>query len=125
MGMSKIVSFVIPLWLVFGGGAIVLTSSDTSEVVAASNMPDAKSNVEQGNIGANAPSLGWPAVNTEYLSIKYRPATRFRQLMSEKVSCNTRHHNSGDVIRTCMNCMTPRKQDACSAGDPDYPNDWH
>ena len=34
MKRSTIVSFVIPLALVFGGGAIVLTSSDTSDVAA-------------------------------------------------------------------------------------------
>ena len=41
MKRSTIVSFVIPLALVFGGGAIVLTSSDTSDV-AAPNISNAK-----------------------------------------------------------------------------------
>lgn len=105
MGMSKIVSFVIPLSLVFGGGAIMLTQSDTSEVVAAPNVSEAKLTISQENIGPVATASGWPTVNkSEYLSIKYGPDTNFHQVMSEKISCITCHHNSGDEIHACKDC---------------------
>lgn len=105
MGISKIVSFVIPLSLVFGGGAIVLTSSDTSDV--APNVSDANVTVQPVNFEAvsMASDNEWPTVNeTEYLSIKYGPATEFHNVMSEKVSCITCHHNSGDEIHACKDC---------------------
>ncbi|CAG1007703.1 MAG: hypothetical protein OIN86_00525 [Candidatus Methanoperedens sp.] len=105
MKMSTLVSFVIPLALVFGGGAIVLTSSDTSDVVAAPNVSEAtipRSNIETVALASNN---GWPTVNkSEYLSIKYGPATEFHKIMSEKVSCITCHHNSGDEIHACKDC---------------------
>ena len=107
MGMSKIVSFVIPLSLVFGGGAIVLTSHDTSEVAASPNVSDVKVTIQPGNFEPVALSSNnaWPTVNeSEYLSIKYGPATSFHNVMSEKVSCKTCHHNSGDEIHACKDC---------------------
>src|SRR3989337_1383664 len=79
MKRSTIVSFVIPLALVFGGGAIVLTSSDTSDV-AAPNISNATVAVQSDNIRQVrlASNNGWPTVNkSEYLSIKYGPATDF------------------------------------------------
>ena len=105
MGMSKIVSFVIPLSLVFGGGAIVLTSHDTSEV--APNVTDAIVDIQPVNSQqvVLASNNGWPTVNkSEYLTIKYGPATAFHDVMSEKVSCTTCHHNSGDEIHACKDC---------------------
>lgn len=105
-GMSKIVSFVVPLSLVFGGGAIILTSQDTSEV-AATNVPDAAATIQQVNL-EHAPVISndtWPTVDkSEYLAIKYGPATGFHKVMSEKVSCQTCHHNSGGEIRACKDC---------------------
>jgi len=102
MGVSKIVSFVIPLSLVFGGGAIVLTSQDNSEAGVqdvATIQPD---NLKPVVVSSNN---GWPTVNkSEYLSIKYGPATEFHDVMSKKVSCQTCHHNSGDKIRACKDC---------------------
>ena len=102
-GMSKIVSFVIPLSLVFGGGAILLSSSETSDTPAP--------NVSELN-ATNTPTVsepvvknGWRTVNrSEYLNIKYGPATEFHNVMSEKVSCTTCHHNSGDEIHACRDC---------------------
>ncbi len=107
MGMSKIVSFVIPLSLVFGIGAVALTSSDTSDIAAAPNVSDVQVAIEQGNIEPVSLSSNdvWPTVNkSEYLSIQYGPATEFHNVMSEKVSCKTCHHNSGDEIHACKDC---------------------
>ncbi|MFZ3382403.1 MAG: cytochrome c3 family protein [Candidatus Methanoperedens sp.] len=107
MGRSTIVSFVIPLALVFGGGAILLTSSDTSDVAAPPNISGATVTIQPDNIGqvTLASNNEWPTVNkSEYLSIKYGPATQFHKIMSEKVSCNTCHHNSGDEIHACKDC---------------------
>lgn len=104
MGMSKIVSFVIPLALVFGAGAVALTSSDTSDVAV--NVSDVNLTTGQGNIEPVALSSKdvWPTVNkSEYLSIKYGPATEFHSVMSEKLSCRTCHHNS-DEIHACKDC---------------------
>jgi hypothetical protein len=104
MGMSKIVSFVIPLALVFGAGAVALTSSDTSDVAA--NVSEVNLTTGQGNIEPVSLSSNdvWPTVNkSEYLSIKYGPATEFHSVMSEKLSCETCHHNS-DEIHACKDC---------------------
>jgi len=107
MGKSTIVSFVIPLALVFGGGAILLTSSDTSYVAAPPNISEATVTIKPDNIGqvTLASNNEWPTVNkSEYLSIKYGPATQFHKIMSEKVSCTKYHHNSGDEIHACKDC---------------------
>lgn len=107
MGMSKIVSFVIPLSIIFGGGAVILSSSGTSDSPAVSNTTEAAI-VELTADHKNAePDINksWPTVNkSEYLSIKYGPATAFHSVMSEKVSCTTCHHNSGDEIHACKDC---------------------
>lgn len=106
MGMSRIVSFVIPLSIIFGGGAVLLSSSDTSDASSVLNATEAA--IEQTTDLKNAePALknNWPTVNrTEYLSIKYGHATEFHSVMSEKVSCSTCHHNSGDEIHACKDC---------------------
>lgn len=106
VGMSKIISFVIPMSLVFGGGAVLLTSHGSSEI-AASNVSELNTTIQKGNIEpvAMASNNEWPTVNkSEYLAIKYGPATEFHKVMSEKVSCNTCHHNSGDEIHACRDC---------------------
>ena len=107
MGMSTIVSFVIPLALVFGSGAVLLTSSDTSDAVSALNVSEAQVIIQPENIEtvSLASNNAWPTVNkSEYLSIRYGPATEFHKIMSEKVSCVTCHHNSGDEIHACKDC---------------------
>src|SRR3990172_7336803 len=106
MRMSKIISFVIPMSLIFGGGAVILTSHDTSEA-AAPIVPESDVIIQKGNNepAAMASNDGWPTVNkSEYLAIKYGPATGFHTVMSEKVGCNTCHHNSGDKIKACKDC---------------------
>ncbi|MCX9081637.1 MAG: hypothetical protein OIN83_05520 [Candidatus Methanoperedens sp.] len=106
MGMSKIVSFVIPLSLMFGGGAILLSSSDTSDIPVVANATEAAVIAHPGIAEKVAlSSNAWPTVNkTEYLSIALGPATAFHAVMSEKLSCTTCHHNSGDEIHACKDC---------------------
>lgn len=106
MGMSKIVSFVIPLSLIFGAGAIALSSSETSDIPAVTNATEAAVTALPGNGGEVAiSSNAWPTVNkTEYLSITLGPATAFHAVMSEKLSCTKCHHNSGDEIHACKDC---------------------
>ncbi|NJD53394.1 MAG: hypothetical protein FIB07_11060 [Candidatus Methanoperedens sp.] len=107
MKRPTIVSFVIPLALVFGAGAIVLTSSDNSDVASAPDISNVSVAIQPGNIKETrlASNSGWPTVNkSEYLSIRYGPATEFHKIMSEKVSCTTCHHNSGDEIHACKDC---------------------
>lgn len=106
MGMSKIVSFVIPLSIIFSGGAIILSSSEPADIPAVTNATNASMITPTGNIGeVEMSSDKWPTVNkSEYLSIAYGPATAFHAVMSEKVSCTTCHHNSGDEIHACKDC---------------------
>jgi len=103
--MSRVVSIVLPLSLVFGGGAIVLSASDTPDNASVINISDAVVPVQTGSPENAASYSGWMKVNTsEYLSIKSGPATEFHSIMSEKVSCKTCHHNSGDEIHACKDC---------------------
>lgn len=108
LGISKIVSVVVPLSLVFGGGAILLSAQDTTEAGPALNVTDANQSFQQPeSFGDSQIALrsNWPTVNkSEYLDIKYGPAVSFHNVMSEKVSCKTCHHNSGDVIHACKDC---------------------
>lgn len=106
MGMSKIVSFVIPLSIIFGGGAVMLSSSEPSDISVVTNATDVAAIMPTGTIDKVEMSPNtWPTVNkTEYLSITYGTATAFHAVMSEKVSCTTCHHNSGDEIHACRDC---------------------
>jgi len=102
-----IVSIVLPLSLIFGGGAVVLSESDTPDNISVVNMSDVIVPVQtEGTELVNAtPDTGWMKVNeSEYLFIKYGQATEFHSIMSEKVSCTTCHHNSGDEIHACRDC---------------------
>ncbi|MCE8426062.1 MAG: hypothetical protein J5U17_09845 [Candidatus Methanoperedens sp.] len=101
------VSVVIPLSLLFGGGAIIMASNDAIDVADASNVSGSITAIQPVNVEpvAAAPNNGWPQVDrTEYLAIKYGSATEFHRVMSEKVSCITCHHNSGDEIHACKDC---------------------
>jgi hypothetical protein len=104
--LSKVVSIVLPLSLVFGSGAVVLSASDTPDNVSV-NMSDVIVPVQ--TVGAEsviaASDNGWMKVNeSEYLFIKYGQDTEFHSIMSAKVSCTTCHHNSGDEIHACRDC---------------------
>ncbi len=105
--MSRVVSIVLPLSLVFGGGAIVLSASEAPDNASVINISDAivpAQTVNTENVIA-ASDNGWMKVNeSEYLFIKYGQATQFHSIMSEKVSCTTCHHNSGDEIHACKDC---------------------
>ena len=105
--MSRVVSIVLPLSLIFGGGAIVLSASDTPDNASVINISDAIVPVQTMNAEnvTAASNNGWMKVNeSEYLFIKYGQDTEFHNIMSEKVSCKTCHHNSGDEIHACKDC---------------------
>ncbi|VVB86008.1 Uncharacterised protein [uncultured archaeon] len=106
-GMKRIVSLVIPLSLIFGGAAIVVNTHATPD--SAPNITAITATSEKNfDTGATVPVSNldkWFRVNnSEYLSITYGPDTKFHQVMSEKVSCQTCHHNSGNEIRACRDC---------------------
>lgn len=103
--MSRVVSIVLPLSLVFGGGAVVLSESDAPDNVPVINMSDVIVRTGGSEPVIAASDNGWMKVNeSEYLFIKYGKATQFHSIMSEKVSCTTCHHNSGDEIHACRDC---------------------
>ncbi len=105
--MSRVVSFVIPLSIIFGGGAVILTSNNNADVASATNGSDINASIQQASaVPTVVPSNnGWLTVNeSEYLAIKYGPATKFHDVMSKKLSCTTCHHNSGNEIRACKDC---------------------
>jgi len=106
---KKIVGWVIPLMLIFAGGAIALNKYfelDTIDGVASAtadniSFPEYYSN---GTPNIIADHGTWLSVNnSEYLAISYGSATKFHQSMSEKISCRECHHNSDD-IRACKEC---------------------
>ncbi len=99
-GMKRIVSLVIPLSLIFGGAAAVVSTHADPDT--ASNVPGM---IENQSAAIPAHIHEWLSVNnSEYLSITYGQATKFHQVMSEKVSCSVCHHNSGDEIHACRDC---------------------
>jgi len=104
--MSRVVSIVLPLSLVFGGGAVILSASDAPDNASVINMSDVIVPVQTVSAeNVTSASNGWMKVNeSEYLFIKYGQATEFHSIMSEKVSCTTCHHNSGDEIHACRDC---------------------
>lgn len=105
--LSRVVSIVLPLSLVFGGGAVVLSASDTPDNASVINISDAIVPVQtEGAENVLAASdNGWMKVNeSEYLFNKYGQDTEFHKIMSAKVSCTTCHHNSGDEIHACKDC---------------------
>ncbi len=107
--MRRLVSLLIPASLIFGGAAIVIASyfnPDIAAVPAAneSTLLESYSNSSPVSIAAHNPGKWLQVNNSEYLSISYGPATEFHQVMINKVSCKTCHHNSGDEIRACKDC---------------------
>ena len=106
---KKIVSVAIPLSLIFSGAAVVLATNGSQEPVAnttvqESAIPEYYSNGSPATITAHS-SAEWLNVSSpEYLAITYGPAVKFHQLMSDKVSCKTCHHNSGNEVRACKDC---------------------
>lgn len=107
--MKRAVSVIIPISLVFGGAAVVLATHGNPEVTAAPAVPESAfpeyySNGSPATVATHSQDK-WLRVNTsEYLSIKSGPATKFHQVMSEKVSCIVCHHNSGEEIHACRDC---------------------
>ncbi|HEY9245953.1 MAG TPA: hypothetical protein VIO11_03810, partial [Candidatus Methanoperedens sp.] len=109
--MSKVASMVIPLSLIFGGGAIVMTTYGTTDAVPAQNvsestLPEMHNSGDIVDLSANDKDKAFRVNDSEYLSIKYGPATAFHDIMSTKVSCTTCHHNSKDEIHACRDCHT-------------------
>ena len=107
--LKKVVSAVIPLSLIFAGAAFVLATNGNPEPDAApraleSAFPEYYSNGSPATITSHNLEK-WLRVNdSEYRAITYGPAVKFHQVMSDKVSCQTCHHNSGDEIRACKDC---------------------
>lgn len=108
---NKIVSIIIPLSLIFAGGAIALnkyfeldTVGDTASATPDIRFPEYYSNGTPAIITSHSPEKWLNVNNSEYLDISYGPATKFHQIMSNKVSCKTCHHNSGDDIHACKDC---------------------
>ncbi len=107
--MKKIVSVAIPLSLVFSGAAVVLATTGSQEPAANTTVPDSAIPEYYGNgspatIAAHGSSEWLNVSNQEYLAITSGPAVKFHQIMSDKVSCSTCHHNSGNEIRACKDC---------------------
>jgi hypothetical protein len=103
--MKKAVSVVIPLSLIFGGMAVVVDThadpdTNATDVIVPLNHTDINS---AAALPASQDKL-FRVNNSEYLSITYGPATKFHQVMINKASCKTCHHNSGDEIHACKDC---------------------
>lgn len=94
----KMVSVFVPLSLLFGGAAVVVSSYDT-DATHANVTTDIASNP-----GVELQANGFTVNSSEYLSMKYEPVIDFHKAMSGKVSCATCHHNSGDEIHACKDC---------------------
>ena len=109
---KKIVGWLIPLMLIFAGGAIALNKYfelDTMDGIASASsdnitFPEYYSNGTPVTITEHSIEKWLNVNNSEYLAISYGPATKFHQVMSEKVGCTKCHHNSGDEIHACKDC---------------------
>jgi hypothetical protein len=107
---KKIVAWVIPLTLIFAGGAIALNKhfeldvvDNETSIITNMSFPEYYSNGTPATIISHNPEKWLNVNNSEYLAISYGPATKFHQVMSNKVSCKTCHHNS-DEIHACKDC---------------------
>jgi hypothetical protein len=89
---KKIILAVIPLALIFAGGAIVLNKYFSEDLTASA--------ITQNDISIENNQLN---INPDYYAINYGPATEFHKIMSNKIACTTCHHNS-DKIQPCKNC---------------------
>ncbi len=105
---KKVASLVIPLSLVFGGVAIIVNTNGNTELADTRNVSEAILLENYSNVTHADTTYGqdkWFKVNnSEYLAISQGPATKFHKVMSEKISCVTCHHNSGDEIHACKDC---------------------
>jgi hypothetical protein len=90
---KKIVAIVIPLALVFAGGAIALNKYFSQDLNTDTTEQNNANTIENSQLG----------VDTDYLAISYGPATEFHKVMSDKIACTTCHHNSKD-IKACKDC---------------------
>lgn len=88
---KKILMALIPLALIFAGGAIALNKYFSEDLTAEATT--------QNNIIENS-QLG---INPDYFAISYGPATEFHKIMGDKIACTTCHHNSKE-IQPCKNC---------------------
>ncbi len=104
---KKIVAWVIPLALIFAGGAIVLNKYFELDVMdgtaSASTDTTFSEYYSNGTITAHNYEKWLNVNNSEYLAISYGPATKFHQIMSNKVGCEKCHHHS-DKILACKDC---------------------
>jgi hypothetical protein len=89
----KMVGAIIPLALIFAGGAIALNNYFTEDLIVSATIQDENS--------ANTNSQ--LSVNPDYFTINYGPATEFHKIMSDKIACTICHHNSKE-IQPCKNC---------------------
>lgn len=105
---KKIVFVIIPFALIFAGGAIAIgkyfdPDNIQTNTAVTTSFPEYYSNGTPSTITEHSPEK-WLNVNdSEYLAITYGPATKFHQIMINKVSCQTCHHNS-DEIHACKDC---------------------
>ena len=90
---KKIVATIIPLSLIFAGGAIVLNKYFTEDLTVSATTQDE-------NVIAESSQLN---INPDYFTINYGNATAFHKIMSDKIACTDCHHNSKE-IQPCKNC---------------------
>jgi len=88
---KKILMALIPLALIFAGGAIALNKYFSEDLTAEATA--------QNNIIENS-QLN---INEDYFAINYGPATEFHKVMSDQITCTECHHNSKE-IQPCKNC---------------------
>ena len=106
--VKKIVLLIIPLSLMFAGGAIAINKYfDPDNNQVGTNVtelfPGYYSNGTPVTITGHSTEKWLNVNNSEYLAVTYGPATKFHQIMINKVSCQTCHHNS-DEIHACKDC---------------------
>ncbi len=113
----KSVPVVVIIWLAFGASALFSNAHNTNiqnrassehlasePVIIEPAFPEYYSNGSPATITAHRPEK-WLGVNTsEYLSVTYGATADFHNIMGNKVSCKTCHHNSGDEIHACKDC---------------------
>lgn len=85
---TKILLSIIILSILFAGGAVALNKYLDPENLDIAN-PQNNNNITH--------------INPDYFKINYGPAVEFHDIMGDKVSCSTCHHNSKEV-RACKEC---------------------
>ncbi len=108
----KVVPVVVVMWVTFGSVSMFFMPAGNDNAAANTALeplvsevfPEYYSNGSPATITSHRPEK-WLGVNTsEYLAISYGATVNFHQIMGNKVSCNTCHHNSGDEIHACKDC---------------------